>query len=222
MTQTLRDPSNGCLTSGDIARSLNVDLKTVHRWVRRGRLRGQRTKGGHLRFRRVEVVRFLRLRHAAIPAEIRVAQPRVLVVGAPPAVKPGAVKVCLNGLFDALLELATATYDVVAVQVDGVDVEQARDFVLALRRHARTQQLALIGVSRWTDRRHAVIAAGADLAVSSDRELVAAVSFITGTPVDLADALTSADALPPGAAVHAIAERDSLPSADGDSRALAG
>jgi hypothetical protein len=94
--------------------------------------------------------------------------------------------------------------------------------VLALRRHPQTQQLALIGVSRWPDRRHAVVAAGADLAVSSDRELVAAISFITGTPVDLADALTGSDAPPPGAAVRPIPECDPLPHADGDTPALAG
>ena len=72
MAHAAPDPALHCLTSGDIARSLKVDLKTVHRWVRRGRMRGHRTKGGHLRFRRIEVVRFLRERRLRIPDDIRV------------------------------------------------------------------------------------------------------------------------------------------------------
>ena len=69
MTRAARDTTCCSLTSGDLARSLAVDLKTVHRWVQRGVLRGHRTKGGHLRFRRVEVVRFLRQRRLPIPEE---------------------------------------------------------------------------------------------------------------------------------------------------------
>lgn len=38
------------LTPGDVARILNVDVKTVTRWANSGKLRSIRTPGGHRRF----------------------------------------------------------------------------------------------------------------------------------------------------------------------------
>jgi excisionase family DNA binding protein len=47
-------------TAQDVADFCEVDLKTVHHWVTRGKVPHFRTDGGHLRFRRNDVVRFLR------------------------------------------------------------------------------------------------------------------------------------------------------------------
>ncbi len=183
MAQIDRDLSCCLLTSGDIARSLKVDLKTVHRWVRRGALHGQRTRGGHLRFRHIEVVRFLRHRRLRIPDAMRVPSPRVLSVGLPAAHSGPRPEVRPERLFDALLELAEGEYDVAALGLDDLEVDTAVGFVEALRRHEATREVAIVVVSRWPERRQALTAAGADLAIGSAQEVMAAVSVVTGTPV---------------------------------------
>jgi hypothetical protein len=192
MTPDCHDSGDDCITSGDIARGLVVDLKTVHRWVARGALHGRRTKGGHLRFRRIEVVRFLRVRHQRIPEQLRVRSPRVLAVGVACPLGDGVVTSCPSGLFDALLDLASGEYDVVAVDLDEIHVEQALGFAQAMRRHAATLSVAFIGVTRWPDRRHALLTAGADLIVTSSRELGAAISYVTGEPVQFGPGLAEA------------------------------
>jgi hypothetical protein len=111
---------------------------------------------------------------------------------------------------------------VVAVDIDGVDIEQATGFVAAVRRHPCTEQLALIGVSRWPDRRHAVVAVGADLAVSTTQQLTAAISFITGAALDPHEAVTASPATAAGAAVRALPEQEPSPCASSATRALAG
>jgi excisionase family DNA binding protein len=183
MAQIDRDPSCCFLTSGDIARSLKVDLKTVHRWVRRGALHGQRTRGGHLRFRHVEVVRFLRNRRLRIPDALRVPSPRMLSVGLPVGQAGPQLEVCPERLFDTLLQLVEGEYDIAALGLDDLDLETAVGFVKALRRHDATREVAVVVVSHWPERRQALSAAGADLAIGSAQELLAAVSVLTGTPV---------------------------------------
>jgi excisionase family DNA binding protein len=47
-------------TAQDVARFCEVDLKTIHHWAQAGKIAHHRTDGRHLRFRRNDVVRFLR------------------------------------------------------------------------------------------------------------------------------------------------------------------
>jgi excisionase family DNA binding protein len=47
-------------TAQDVARFCEVDLKTIHHWAGAGKISHHRTEGRHLRFRRNDVVRFLR------------------------------------------------------------------------------------------------------------------------------------------------------------------
>lgn len=47
-------------TAQEVARFCEVDLKTVHHWAERGKIPHFRTEGRHLRFRRNDLVRFLR------------------------------------------------------------------------------------------------------------------------------------------------------------------
>jgi excisionase family DNA binding protein len=70
------------LTATQIAAFCDVDLKTIHNWADRGKLRGWRTSGRHLRFRRLDVVDFLRAYDFAIPDALRESRPRVLAVDA--------------------------------------------------------------------------------------------------------------------------------------------
>ena len=68
------------LTATQVARMCGVDVKTIHNWVGRGRIRGHRTGGRHLRFWPLDVVDFLRAWELGVPESLRSARLRVLVV----------------------------------------------------------------------------------------------------------------------------------------------
>jgi excisionase family DNA binding protein len=70
------------LTATQIATFCGVDLKTIHNWADRGKIRGWRTSGRHLRFRRLDVVDFLRTYGFSIPDALRKSPPRVVAVDA--------------------------------------------------------------------------------------------------------------------------------------------
>jgi excisionase family DNA binding protein len=70
------------LTASDLATLCEVDLKTIHNWVDRGRIAHFRTPGRHLRFRAVDAAEFLRACGFTIPRELeRASSPTTLVVG---------------------------------------------------------------------------------------------------------------------------------------------
>jgi excisionase family DNA binding protein len=62
-------------TGQDVARFCEVDLKTVHHWANRGKIPHHRTEGRHLRFRRNDVVRFLRAHGYPIPEDLARVKP---------------------------------------------------------------------------------------------------------------------------------------------------
>ena len=57
------DPSE-LLTPGEVAALFRVSAKTVTRWARAGKISAVRTLGGHRRYRRAEIVAWLRAQHA--------------------------------------------------------------------------------------------------------------------------------------------------------------
>jgi excisionase family DNA binding protein len=66
-----------------LANFCEVDLKTVHHWAERGKVPHHRTDGRHLRFRRNDVVRFLRAHGYPLPDALVRARPTVaLALGA--------------------------------------------------------------------------------------------------------------------------------------------
>jgi hypothetical protein len=68
------------LSAMRVAEFCDVDLKTVHNWESRGKIHGIRTAGRHLRFRRLDVVDFLRAYGFGIPDALRQGRPNVVVV----------------------------------------------------------------------------------------------------------------------------------------------
>lgn len=66
-----------------------VDLKTVHHWADRGKVPHFRTDGRHLRFRRNDVVRFLRAHGYPLPEQLVKARPTV-ALAVPPELLEGA------------------------------------------------------------------------------------------------------------------------------------
>ena len=70
------------LTASDLAALCEVDLKTIHNWVDRGRINHFRTPGRHLRFRAADVAEFLRAWGYTVPRELaRATAKAILVVG---------------------------------------------------------------------------------------------------------------------------------------------
>jgi excisionase family DNA binding protein len=57
-------------TASEVARFCQVDLKTIHNWAERGELDHFRTPGRHLRFRRSDVLDFLRRYGYPIPVTL--------------------------------------------------------------------------------------------------------------------------------------------------------
>jgi excisionase family DNA binding protein len=70
------------VSATELATFCGVDLKTIHNWESRGKIRGWRTPGRHLRFRRLDVVDFLRAYEFALPEALTGARPHVVVIDA--------------------------------------------------------------------------------------------------------------------------------------------
>jgi excisionase family DNA binding protein len=67
-------------TTSEVARMLGVVVQSVSNWIDAGQLRAGRTPGGHRRIEPADLLGFLRQQGLAIPAELRQAPPKVLVV----------------------------------------------------------------------------------------------------------------------------------------------
>jgi excisionase family DNA binding protein len=72
--------SGRTITAVQLARYCGVDLKTIHNWTARGKIPHWRTPGRQLRFRRLDVVDFLRAYEFELPDALRQARPRVAVI----------------------------------------------------------------------------------------------------------------------------------------------
>lgn len=176
----LHSPSLNRMTAGDVARAVCVDLKTVHNWVQRGNLRGARTRGGHLRFLRTEIVRFLHGRGRAVPEDVVVEAPRVVAVALPAemATTVGAAREA--SLFEALLGFGSTAHDVIVVGLDEIAVERVRELAVALVHQPVTEGVAVIGLSSDPRRREEFLAGGADVVLAGAEELPSAIAFVCG------------------------------------------
>lgn len=67
-------------TASEVARFCQVDLKTIHNWADRGEIHHFRTPGRHLRFRRSDVLDFLRKYGYPVPEQLREGKPTIVVV----------------------------------------------------------------------------------------------------------------------------------------------
>ena len=95
------DKPKELFTASEVARFCQVDLKTIHNWSDRGEIRHFRTPGRHLRFRRSDVLDFLRKYGYPVPDTLAAGKPRVLVV-CRSASTTGALRRALAKQFDVL------------------------------------------------------------------------------------------------------------------------
>lgn len=118
-------------TASDVARFCQVDLKTIHNWADKGEIRHFRTPGRHLRFRRLDVLDFLRKYGYPIPEVLRQGKPKVVVVDEDPAVLASLRKVLSKRFdlttfqdpFDALVAVGTLQPDamILDLKMPGLD-----------------------------------------------------------------------------------------------------
>ncbi|MEM7139381.1 MAG: helix-turn-helix domain-containing protein [Myxococcota bacterium] len=78
-----RQQTQDLFTASQVARFCQVDLKTIHNWADRDRILHFRTPGRHLRFRRADVLDFLRKYGYPIPEELEADRPRVALLVEP-------------------------------------------------------------------------------------------------------------------------------------------
>lgn len=165
----------GLLTSGGLARLLDVDLKTVHSWVRAGHLTALKTGGGHLRFHRGEVVRFLRRHGFEVLPRSDGMRGRLALLGTRLVNWQGRERPTRSDgferLFDALLALADGAYDTAVMDLDELGLDRTVELVHALRRGTTTGSLLLVGVSQTPALRSAFTGSGGDAAVAELVEL---------------------------------------------------
>lgn len=157
-------------TASDLARFCQVDLKTIHNWSDKGQIPHFRTPGRHLRFRRLDVLDFLRRYGYQIPDILRATRPRLVVVDAD-AQTQAALKRALQKRFeiisyvdpvDALVNLAQVQPDLlvveVATEVGGLD---GVHFLERLREVEATRHIRNLVFTKRPDVKARALAAGA-------------------------------------------------------------
>jgi len=155
-------------TASEVARFCQVDLKTIHNWCERGEIRHFRTPGRHLRFRRVDVIDFLRKYGYPVPDAVRAGRARVLVIDddatALAATKRQLAKKleisAQQDAIDAVLALGAEPADAVVLEarLAGVDVVR---LVTRLRASPRTRHMRVVVYSSHDDLRKKLLDAGA-------------------------------------------------------------
>ena len=118
-------------TASDAARFCQVDLKTIHNWADKGEIRHFRTPGRHLRFRRLDVLDFLRKYGYPIPEVLRLGKPKVVAVDEDPNSLAALRRVLARRFdlttfqdpFDALVAIGNLQPDAIVLDVktSGID-----------------------------------------------------------------------------------------------------
>jgi len=168
-----RTQAKELFTASEVARFCQVDLKTIHNWADRGEVRHFRTPGRHLRFRRVDVLDFLRKYGYPIPEILRQGRPTVHVIEED-AQQLEAVKKSLATRFDvtgfvdpvdALIAVGSETPDVVVIDVGGTKID-GLSCIARLKASDATRHVRLVVYSAREDKKARSLEAGASAFVS--------------------------------------------------------
>jgi CheY-like chemotaxis protein len=174
MSASASAPHATLLTANDVARLCHVDLKTIHNWAGKEKILHHRTPGRHLRFRRLDVIDFLRAYGYPVPASLTSTRPRVCLVDADTHALATARRVLARkfeaiffaDMLQALVSLATIDAEVMVL--DDVPWLSASSCVERLRGIGLTRHLRFVVFSARSERRDAVMRAGAKAFVTKD------------------------------------------------------
>ncbi|MDJ0763194.1 MAG: helix-turn-helix domain-containing protein [Myxococcota bacterium] len=75
-------------TASKVARICSVDLKTIHNWVGRGVIDSFKTPGGHLRFKRKDILDFLSRYSYPIPEGLAPSKRRIAILAEDTVLQP--------------------------------------------------------------------------------------------------------------------------------------
>jgi excisionase family DNA binding protein len=160
-------------TASQFADFCHVDLKTIHNWADRGQIRHFRTPGRHLRFRRPDVLDFLRKYGYPIPELLRGIKPKVVVVDDDPNALASVRRLLSRRFevttfqdpFDALVAVGVLEPDamVIDINVRGLD---GTHYLERLATMDATSHIRTVVFTAHEERRKAALEAGASEFVS--------------------------------------------------------
>jgi excisionase family DNA binding protein len=158
-------------TAPEVARFCRVDLKTIHNWVDRQQIEHFRTPGRHLRFRRADVIDFLRRFSYPVPEELQARRPAVYALSSDAPLSGAIRRACGSDMevevFDSVMDLGLraghAPPDVIVLDADtlpqaaGQVVESLRGFqvtetcrvILCSDRQPGPGDSGKVGVDGW-------------------------------------------------------------------------
>ncbi|HEY8079250.1 MAG TPA: helix-turn-helix domain-containing protein [Labilithrix sp.] len=166
----LRRPSGLILyTAQDVARFCEVDLKTVHHWADKGKVACFRTEGRHLRFRRNDLVRFLRAHGYPMPDSVARARASVALaaLGEPDLAKKLGARFTVRrhtSAIGAIASMLSEQPDAVVFALDDVSLGGAHA-IGALKAAPETAWPMLAALAADEAGAAAARSAGADLAL---------------------------------------------------------
>lgn len=168
----MADEPTELLSTGDLCRMFKVNRVTVSDWVNTGKLPAFKTLGGHLRFRRTELTRFLKEKGVPVPPELSPSVPRILIADDEPSIlktlsrrihaRHPAVEIDTagNGV-DAILKIGEKVPDILILdmvmpKMDGAEV------IRRLRENSGSSGIKILGISGYPKDEAEVLKAGAD------------------------------------------------------------
>ena len=161
-------PQPELFTASDVARFCQVDLKTIHNWADKGEIRHFRTPGRHLRFRRLDVLDFLRKYGYPIPEVLRQGKPKVVAVDEDATVLASLRKTLTKRFelttfldpFDALVAVGSLQPDALVLDVKQAGLDGVK-CLERLRAIDATAHIRCIVYSTHEDMKKAATEAGA-------------------------------------------------------------
>ncbi len=160
-------------TASDVARFCQVDLKTIHNWAERGEIRHFRTPGRHLRFRRVDVLDFLRKYGYPVPEQLIIGKPRLIAID-DDGTWLGQIKRQLSRRFevttfqdpfDALVSIGSESPDCIVLDIKMPTFDGLR-CLSRLKQLPTTRHIRTVVFSGYEDTRKKALEAGASAFVS--------------------------------------------------------
>lgn len=138
-------------TAPEVARFCKVDLKTIHNWVDRQQIEHFRTPGRHLRFRRADVIDFLRRFSYPVPEELQPRRPAVYALSADTPVVGAIRRACgsemevevFDNVMDLGLRVGHEPPDVIVLDADSVP-QTAGGIVRSLRGFSPSETCRII------------------------------------------------------------------------------
>ncbi|MEZ4287023.1 MAG: helix-turn-helix domain-containing protein [Polyangiales bacterium] len=163
------------LTASQVAKFCQVDLKTIHNWADRGQIDHFRTPGRHLRFRRPDVLDFLRRYGYPVPNELVLHKPRVVLIQHDD-LQRRRTRDALESTFDVkgFASLADALLFVGATRPDTVVLDSlatgpdGRNVIDSLRSIDATRTIRVVLFSSDPDEKDSALGSGASAFVHSN------------------------------------------------------